>query len=156
MYPRNLNPLSQFRGEIVELEERLRALEVALASLSATARQSTGSFSIRESQVRRIIAARRIRDRHLGADLVSDPAWDILLEALAAELGDHRIRVSDLCRATNVPDSTTLRWIKKLELDGWVQLHASSQGSELLELTPTGSSKLRALFEALGPSLVLA
>lgn len=153
MYESNSDPLSQVRDEIVELEQRLEALESTVTWLSAAGRPATASFAIEESEVRRIITARRIRDRHLGADLVSDPAWDLLLEAFAAELGGHPITVAQCCRATNVPGSTALRWIDKLEKDGWIRLHG--EDGQLLEITPSGSSRLRSLFQALGTSLLL-
>jgi DNA-binding MarR family transcriptional regulator len=71
-------------------------------------------------QIRLLIRARRARGIVFGNDLFSDPAWDILLEAYAAELDQVRISVSALCGAAGVPATTGLRWVKKLEQDGWL------------------------------------
>jgi len=148
--------LSHLRDAIAELEQRVQRLETALKSETGEVMKSAGVFRIQESHVRRVITARRIRNQHLGLDLVTDPAWDLLLEALAAELGNNRIQVPDLCRATTVPGSTALRWIKKLEADGWVQLQPSSDETCWVEMTPDGSSRLCRLFDALGAALILA
>ena len=150
------SPVSHLHDAIAELAQRIQHLETALTSGAATATDSATTFALRESHVRRVIAARRIRNRHLGQDLAADPAWDMLLEAMAAELAGNRIRESDLCRATTVPDSTALRWIRKLESDGWVRLHASLDETRWIEMTFEGSVRLRRLFEALGSALLLA
>jgi len=150
------NPLSQLRGAITELEQRLQRLERALTSEASVVTESRRTLSIPESHVRRVITARRIRNQHLGPDLVADPAWDLLLETLAAELGGNRISVSDLCRATTAPASTALRWIKKLETDGWVELHPSPDETSWIEMTSDGSNRLRRLFDMLGSALLLA
>ena len=66
------------------------------------------------SAVRAIIRARRIRDRYFHAELFADPAWDMLLDLLAARLEKNRVAVSSLCIAAAVPATTALRWIKAL------------------------------------------
>lgn len=110
-----------------------------------------------EQKVRQVLKARRIREQQLGADLFTDPAWDILLEALAAELGQKQNSVSDLVDATSVPRSTALRWIKKLEEDGWLERKnvAIDSTRKLLVLTSQSSQRLRHYFEAAGSCLLL-
>jgi DNA-binding MarR family transcriptional regulator len=110
-----------------------------------------------EDKIRRLLAARRVREQQLGNDLFADPAWDILLEALAAELGDKRNSALDLCAALPVPRTTALRWIRKLEDDGWFERDQCATGDrkQVLKLTSRGSQRLRYFFEAVGPSLLL-
>jgi hypothetical protein len=64
--------------------------------------------------VRSIIRARRLRDRYFKGGLFADPAWDMLLDLMAARLEKHRVAVSSLCIAAAVPPTTALRWIKTL------------------------------------------
>ncbi|HEX8192705.1 MAG TPA: hypothetical protein VF552_07360 [Allosphingosinicella sp.] len=64
--------------------------------------------------IRSIIRARRLRDSFLKGGLFADPAWDMLLDLLAARLEQHRVAVSSLCIAAAVPPTTALRWIKTL------------------------------------------
>jgi hypothetical protein len=71
-------------------------------------------------RVRWLIRARRNRVRYLPPELFADPAWDILLDLLRAELAHERISVSSACLAADVPPTTGLRWLKALEHYGLV------------------------------------
>jgi DNA-binding MarR family transcriptional regulator len=62
-----------------------------------------------------IIRARHQRSRFLPSKLFSDPAWDILLALYAAELGQRRITVGQVCAAADIPATTGLRWLGTLE-----------------------------------------
>lgn len=77
-----------------------------------------GADPVQESDVRSLIKLRRARDRFFAGDIFADPAWDILLELYASELGQRRISVSALCMAAAVPPTTALRWINALESAG--------------------------------------
>lgn len=72
------------------------------------------SFDVTATQVREVIRARRLRDRFFEAGLFEDPAWDMLLDLLAAQLERGQVSVSSLCIAAAVPPTTALRWITKL------------------------------------------
>jgi hypothetical protein len=64
--------------------------------------------------VRRIIRARRLRDRFFGEGVFEDPAWDMILDLFAAHLAQAQVSVSSLCIAAAVAPTTALRWIAKL------------------------------------------
>lgn len=80
----------------------------------------TESSAIAEIAVRRVIVARLRRKQLFGADLFSDPAWDILLTLYASALGDRRIAVTNLSNVVTVPETTGLRWLEKLETRGLI------------------------------------
>lgn len=65
-------------------------------------------------QVRAVLRARRLRDQLVASDLFADPAWDILLDLMAARLEGSQVSVSSLCIAAAVPPTTALRWIRQL------------------------------------------
>jgi hypothetical protein len=67
-----------------------------------------------------LIQARRARARYLNIELFADPAWDILLDLLRAEIAHERISVSSACIASAVPATTGLRWLRALEQRGLV------------------------------------
>jgi hypothetical protein len=67
-----------------------------------------------------VIHARRTRARYLTPELFADPAWDILLDLLRAEIAHERVSVSSACIAAAVPATTGLRWLKALEQQGFV------------------------------------
>lgn len=64
--------------------------------------------------VRRIIRQRQQRARFLDADLFADPAWDMLLDLIAARVERKRVSVTSLCIASGVPPTTALRWIGQM------------------------------------------
>lgn len=70
---------------------------------------------------RAIIKARAARRHLFDEHLFSDPAWDMLLELYALKCEAVRVSVSKLSVAANVPGTTALRWIDKLEEQGLVE-----------------------------------
>jgi DNA-binding transcriptional ArsR family regulator len=80
--------------------------------------------AITSTQVRDLLRARRIRADFLPGDLFADPAWDMMLDLLAARLDHERVSVSSLCIAAAVPPTTALRWIRTLTDKGLVERQA--------------------------------
>jgi Winged helix DNA-binding domain len=74
--------------------------------------------------LRQMIRLRRLRDTYFDAALFADPAWDMLLDLLAARIEDDRVAVSSLCIAAAVPPTTGLRWIKEMTDRGLFERHA--------------------------------
>lgn len=54
------------------------------------------------------------------SDLFGEPAWDIFLALFAAHEAQHKLSVTDVCDVAGVPLATGLRWIGRLENDGWI------------------------------------
>lgn len=65
-------------------------------------------------EVRRLLRVRRLRDSFFDPALFADPAWDMLLDLMAARLERAQVAVSSLCIAAAVPPTTALRWIKTM------------------------------------------
>ena len=106
---RTINALSAEAGRIAD----------ALARLADEQRSTaTNDQPIDAMFVRRLIKARRDRDRFFPAELFADPAWDILLDLIAAQLEAKPVPVSSLCIAAAVPTTTALRWIRSLSEAG--------------------------------------
>ena len=102
--------------------------------------------------VRSVIRARRLRARFFSEELFADPAWDMLLDLLQAELAQHRVPVSSLCIAAAVPATTALRWIKSMTDSGLFLRRADPHDGRrvFVELSPGASSALRGYFGELG------
>lgn len=97
------------------LRERLgSALRLVdeLAGAPTTVREDQ---PVTEKAIRSLIRLRRNRDHFFGAEMFADPAWDILLELYASELGQQRVSVTSLCSCAAVPATTALRWISALQ-----------------------------------------
>lgn len=105
--------------EEAELRPWGEAGETALNSPKRAYRGGFPEAAAREEpisahQVRAILRVRRLRDDLVAPDLFADPAWDILLDLLAARLENAKVSVSSLCIAAAVPPTTALRWIRQL------------------------------------------
>ncbi len=107
--------LAQSTREIRNQLQSALAIVEELEPLSSSSRRFSPE---QQRNVRDLLKSRRARDEFFDSNLFADPAWDILLELYAAELGHQRISVSALCEAAAVPATTALRWIKSLEKKG--------------------------------------
>jgi DNA-binding MarR family transcriptional regulator len=153
--------------------ERLRQLSDEVGRIAATlARLSTGPSAapraiqqpsaaeappVSAETVRSIIRARRLRARYFQEDLFADPAWDMLLDLLQAEISHLRVPVSSLCIAAAVPATTALRWLKTLVSQGVFIRRADPHDGRrvFVELAPEASRALRNYFAEVGQVAVI-
>ena len=101
--------------------------------------------------VRKVIRARRLRARFFHESLFADPAWDMLLDLLQAELADLRVPVSSLCIAAAVPATTALRWLKKMVADGLIVRRSDPHDGRrvFVELAPDTRNAMHRYFAEL-------
>jgi DNA-binding MarR family transcriptional regulator len=94
--------------------------------------------------IRAMLRARRLRSEHFPADLFADPAWDILLDLMAARLERTQVTVSSLCVAAAVPPTTALRWIGVLAERGLLvrAADAADRRRAFVELSDAGARAL--------------
>jgi DNA-binding MarR family transcriptional regulator len=94
-----------------------------------------------------------LRGRFFADDLFADPAWDMLLDLLQAEIAQLRVPVSSLCIAAAVPATTALRWLKTMTDKGMFVRRADPHDGRrvFVELAPDASVALRRYFAHVGP-----
>jgi len=106
--------------------------------------------------VRTILRQRQQRARYFGADLFSDPAWDMLLDLTAARGENKRVSVTSLCIAACVPPSTALRWISQMITSGLFSRveDLSDRRRAFIELTEAAADAMARFFTAIedGPA----
>jgi hypothetical protein len=152
---------------------RLRQLSDEVSRIAATlARLSTGPGSppkpielppdgdlppLSVDTVRSAIRARRLRSRFLPEELFADPAWDMPLDLLQAEIAHLRVPVSSLCIAAAVPATTALRWLKAMVSQGLFIRRADPHDGRrvFVELAPEASGALRRYFAEVGKAPVI-
>lgn len=152
---------------------RLRQLSDEVSRIAATlARLSAGPPSsppaaepvhkgdapvVSVETVRGVIRARRLRARFFPEDLFADPAWDMLLDLLQAEISHLRVPVSSLCIAAAVPATTALRWLKAMVSQGLFVRRADPHDGRrvFVELAPEASRALRRYFAEVGTPAVI-
>jgi len=62
----------------------------------------------------KLIEARDIRSGCLPSSIFGEPGWDMLLALYRADGAGYRMTVSHMCRASQAPATTALRWIDNL------------------------------------------
>ena len=152
---------------------RLRQLSDEVSRIAATlARLSSGPPAphpviqsgpqadvpqISAETVRSVIRARRLRARYFAEELFADPAWDMLLDLLQAEIAHLRVPVSSLCIAAAVPATTALRWLKTMVSKGLFVRRADPHDGRrvFVELSPEASGALRRYFAEVGSPAVI-
>ena len=83
-----------------------------------TPRSRSAATPVTAREIRDLLRLRRLRDQFFPAEMFADPAWDMLLDLMAARLSNQRVSVSSLCIAAAVPATTALRWIRALTDNG--------------------------------------
>ena len=147
---------------------RLRQLSDEVGRIAATlARLSTGPAAsprpvavdasapapeVAVETIRTIIRARRLRSRFFDEELFADPAWDMLLDLMQAEISTLRVPVSSLCIAASVPATTALRWLKTMVQQGMFLRRADPHDGRrvFVELAPHTSQTMRRYFAEVG------
>ena len=100
--------------------------------------------------VRDILRLRRMRNRFFDPTLFADPAWDMLLDLMAARLEGEDVSVSSLSIAASVPSTTALRWIRMMTDLGLFERRADpSDGRRVyINLTEAAANALAGYFVA--------
>lgn len=118
--------------KLQHISQEINRLATMLAELSEEGAEAgeagdVAGALIDAASIRSIIRARRLRERFFPGDLFADPAWDMMLDLMAARLEGRRVAVSSLCIAAAVPPTTALRWIKNLNEAGLFRRVADPQ-----------------------------
>jgi DNA-binding MarR family transcriptional regulator len=146
------------KGErLLQLSEEVSRIAGSLAQLSvgltgqAKANEPeriSNKSDVSEDIVDWLIKARRARGRYLSHELFSEPAWDILLDLLRAEIARQRVPVTSLCVASGAAATTALRCLKGMEQQGMIVRRADPHDRRrvFVELAPQTSTALREYF----------
>lgn len=114
-------PPSPHALELAEhgLEDLRDFLESMRGMLSAGSYDWTGRFTDLHNRARCEMRKRQMRNTLLGEALFANPAWDILLLLFSELPRRQHLLIRDFPAQTEVPLSTTLRWLALLESKGW-------------------------------------
>jgi hypothetical protein len=120
-------------------------------AMSEPAAKSEPSAVVDAAMIREIIKLRRMRDNHFKADLFADPAWDILLDLMAAKMEGKNVSVSSLCIAAAVPPTTALRWVTGMTENGMLvrRLDPTDARRVFIELSQDVADRLTTFFTSI-------
>ena len=155
----NAERLRQLSDEVSRIASTLARLSAgpAGAARRVEAPRSDDVPQISADKVHAVIRARRLRTRFFSENLFADPAWDMLLDLLQAEIAQLRVPVSSLCIAAAVPATTALRWLKAMVQDGIFIRRADPHDGRrvFVELAPDASRAMRRYFAEIGNTAVI-
>ena len=139
----NVHQADLIRGR---LESALRLVD----QLAGTQRPAAAvqASPVTEHSIRALLRLRRSRAHFFDEELFADPAWDMLLELYAAELGQFRVSITSLSAAASVPGTTALRWIGVLERKGLINRRPDPMDGRryFMELSATGLKAMEDYF----------
>jgi len=151
--------LRQLSDEVSRIAATLARLSSGPAAAAPAIRPAPPADApeVSADTVRSIIRARRLRARYFSEELFADPAWDMLLDLLQAEIAQLRVPVSSLCIAAAVPATTALRWLKAMVSNGLFVRRADPHDGRrvFVELAPDTSRALRRYFSEVGNIAVI-
>ena len=103
----------------------------------------------RLSQCEQRICERRDIGRHLGFDIFSNPAWDMMLDLYRAYLRGQEISISSLALASNVPATTARRSIAAIVEAklAYYRPDPTDRRRVHIEITPRAVEKLEQIFD---------
>lgn len=155
----NAERLRQLSDEVSRIASTLARLSAGptVAHRPAEPLASSDVPFLSAETVRSVIRARRLRARYFPEDLFADPAWDMLLDLLQAEIAQLRVPVSSLCIAAAVPATTALRWLKAMVGRGFFIRRADPHDGRrvFVELAPETSQALRRYFGEMGQAAII-
>ena len=137
---------------ILKLSKQVSRIATNLAQLSTLPPEkvttSAHGAKVRAEVIDAVIHRRRQRAAYLPQDLLGEPAWEMMLELLRAEVTQHRLPVSSVCATVGLSEAAALRWLKSLEERGLVnRRNGQPDGQrEFVELTRDASCALRRWF----------
>jgi len=156
---RSAERLRQLSDEVSRIASTLARLSTgpSVVAPPAPIQSAVGGPEISLETIRKVIRARRLRARYFAEDLFADPAWDMLLDLLQAEISHLRVPVSSLCIAAAVPATTALRWLKTMVKQGLFLRRADPHDGRrvFVELAPQTSDALRRYFAEVGDAAVV-
>lgn len=145
------NPINRIAPSALR-RKILAAREFPRASPAAEIESSTADSAelpfVADDVVNSVFEEWQQRAAYFPTELLSDPAWAILLELLLAEIQGRRCSLSRVRKVSAVPQSTADRWVKTLEREGFLIRHedARQDGDEVVGLSLKGSTILRQYF----------
>ena len=147
---RSAERLRQLSEEVSRIASALSRLTADPNAIHERRETSVGAEipALSADRVGKVIRARRLRSKFFDETLFADPAWDMMLDLLQAEIRQHRVPVSSLCIAAAVPATTALRWLKTLVGQGLFVRRADPHDGRrvFVELAPDTSALLRRYF----------
>lgn len=106
----------------------------------------------------RIYDTRRARNRYLHGSMLGEPVWDMMLALFCLPSRGEQLSVSGLSLAADVPPTTGLRWIQRMERHELIEREQDPKDGRrvYLQLTAKGEELMRNYLSAVYHQLTAA
>ncbi len=97
-----------------------------------------------------LLIQRRERERCLGSELFSEPAWDIMLELMIARINGREMRISELGASHHSPGAITGQYVAALVEAKLIERYDCTEGSPdcHLALSSEAARRMAELYRA--------
>jgi len=131
-------------ADFKEIKAILHSLAVSNGE-SNNSKMHINSAGLRDLEIK----LRRMRNELFPVGYFSDAAWDILLALDKAAREGRRYVVSDTGAEMGIPPTTILRYIAKMERDGYIQRESdpNDRRRTFVSLTSQGAHALDSTFD---------
>ena len=136
--------LSMSSTDLDEIKQILHNLFVSQRT------SESASINVTASDLRTLeMTLRRLRNEAFPSGYFSDFAWDILLELDKAARQGRRYVVSDAGAEVGIPLTTAVRYIAKMERDGYIEreVDITDRRRVFVSLTEKGAQALNSTFD---------
>lgn len=106
------------QGSHDEMQDIINQTVTALNSLSQRIASPTAESLLHPVDAE--LRLRRRRERAFNVNYFGDAAWDIVLELERAQRMGHNLAITDIGVESRIPLTTVLRYLTRLEKDGYV------------------------------------
>lgn len=110
------------RARLDEISDELRRLRQSVDGAAIRPAEAPASRhddrDIDADFIRKLFRAEQSRSRVIGGKILGDPAWNILLDLLAASSEGRKVSVSSSCIVSGAATTTALRLINRMVDDG--------------------------------------
>lgn len=83
---------------------------------------STQSPTAIRGAARDILRLRKAAKNYFGKSVLSDPAWNLILALYSVDNPPRGCHVGTVAKRADIPHTTAIRWLGKLEREGLVSL----------------------------------
>lgn len=147
-HPQN-EELDEIRSQIDRIKEILAGRDKEKAPSAPPAPSEADPRLLLVNRLAFSLQIRRLRRSHFGSELVSGPAWDMMLDLALAEANGRRLSASDLAAGAEVPLSSGLRVIAALEQLGLAvrSVDERDRRRSVVKLTDVGIERIASFFD---------
>ena len=130
--------VAELSARVAELEANARKIDNRAPTLAFTDEKLA---TIATSMYR----ARIHRANQFNPELFGEPAWDMLLDLFIHKVAGERVSSTSLCLGANVPYSTGMRYLERLEQEGLMFRFTPPDDRRLVlvDFTPDGFRRMR-------------